>query len=178
MNIIKDKPLLGCGINTWGIVGKYLKYNPIQLYHVFRGGEYLGLVETTYLLVGAECGLLGLGALLFWYFYYLYQAVYQAYRWRKTEYFYLLVGLGGGLISNYLQSTLEWVLKQQINFCTLFCCFGIIAVLIQGARERTTLSYLELLAQRRAEYLKQLQMAAEEAEQNQLNEAQQNQMME
>ena len=88
------------------------------------------------------------------------------------------MGLGGGLISNYLQSTLEWVLKQQINFCTLFCCFGIIAVLIQGARERTTLSYLELLAQRRAEYLKQLQMAAEEAEQNQLNEAQQNQMME
>jgi hypothetical protein len=44
----------------------------------------------------------------------------------------------------------------------LFCCFGIIAVLIQGARERTTLSYLELLAQRKAEYLKQLQMAAEE----------------
>ena len=180
MNIIKDKPLLGCGINTWGIVGKYLKYNTIQLYHTFRGGDYIGLVETTYLLVGAECGLLGLGALLFWYFYYLYQTIYQAYRWRKTEYFYLLAGLGGGLTANYLQSTLEWVLKQQINFCTLFCCFGIIAVLIQGAREHTTLSYLEALAQRRQEYLRQRQIAEEEArqaQQDQLRAMQETQLL-
>ncbi len=159
INIIKDKPLLGCGINTWGIVGKYPQYNSIQFYHKFRGGEYIGLVETIYLLVGAECGLLGLGALLFWYFYYLYQTVYQAYRWRKTEYFYLLAGLGGGLIANYLQSTLEWVLKQQINFYTLFCCFGIIAVFVQRSREHTTLSYFELLAKRREEYQKQIEMA-------------------
>ena len=45
----------------------------------------------------------------------------------------------------------------------LFWCFGIIAVLIQGSREHTTLSYLELYAQKREEYLKQLEMAAEAA---------------
>ena len=78
------------------------------------------MVETTYLLVGAECGFLGLAALLLWYLYHLFQGIIQAYKWRKTEYFYLLPGLIGGLTSNYLQSTLEWVLKQQINFCILF----------------------------------------------------------
>ena len=181
MNIIKDKPLLGCGINSWGIAGKNLKYNPTNAFHNYKSKVYLSLVETTYLLVGAECGLLGLGTLLFWYFYYLYQAVYQAYRWRKTEYFYLLAGLVAGLTSNYLQSTLEWVLKQTINYCTLFCCFGIIAVLIQGARERTTLSYLEAIAYRRQEYLRQRQMAEEEArqaQQDQLLAMQQAQLLE
>ncbi|MBR3649217.1 MAG: O-antigen ligase family protein, partial [Victivallales bacterium] len=28
MNIIKDKPLLGCGVNTWGIVAMDPKFNP------------------------------------------------------------------------------------------------------------------------------------------------------
>ncbi len=181
MNIIRDKPLLGCGVNNWGIVAAYPQYNPYRANDThgrFRKGDFCGPVETIYFLVGAECGLLGLGALLLWYFYYLYQAVYQAYRWRKTDFFYLLAGLEGGLGSNYLQSTLEWCLKQQINFCILFCCFGIIAVLIQGSHEHTTLSYLELLALRREEQRKQLQMAAEEAQQDQLNEEQQSQMLE
>ena len=179
MNIIKDNPLLGCGVNTWGIVAKYPQYNPYLNHHYFTNrGEYMGLVETTYLLVGAECGLLGLASLLIWYFYYLFQTFYQSFKWRKTEFFYLLAGLGGGLGSNYFQSTLEWVLKQQINFFMLFWCFGIIAVFIQGTHDHTTLSYLELLALRREEQLKQLQMAAEEAQQDQLNEEQQSQMLE
>ena len=163
INIIRDKPLLGCGVNNWGIVATYPNYNPYRANDTkgqFKKGEYINPVETVYLLVGAECGLIGLGTLFLWYFYYLYQAVYQAYRWRKTDYFYLLAGLGGGFTSNYLQSTLEWCLKQPINFCTLFCCFGIIAVLVQRAREHTTLSYLELVAIKRAEYYRQLEMAA------------------
>jgi O-antigen ligase len=179
MNIIKDNPLLGCGVNTWGIVAKYPQYNPYLNHRYFTNrGEYMGIVETTYLLVGAECGLLGLSSLLIWYFYYLFQTFYQSFKWRKTEFFYLLAGLGGGLGSNYLQSTLEWVLKQQINFFLLFWCFGIIAVFIQGTHNHTTLSYLELLALRKEEQRKQLQMAAEEAQQDQLNEEQQSQILE
>ena len=77
-----------------------------------------------------------------------------------------------------MQSTLEWVLKQQINFFLLFWCFGIIAVFIQGTHNHTTLSYLELLALRKEEQRKQLQMAAEEAQQDQLNEEQQSQILE
>ncbi len=174
MNIIKDKPLFGCGINTWSIVANQPKYNHyLGTFFGDEDPEYMGIVETVYLLVGAECGLFGLGALLLWYFYYLFQAIFQGYQWRKTECFYPLAGLAGGLTANYLQSTLEWVLKQQINFCMLFWCFGIIAVLIQGSREHTTLSYLELYALRREEYLKQLEMAAATAAEEEAGQAEQ-----
>lgn len=163
VNIIKDKPILGGGVNTWSIVAMNPQYNPYLKHSYFnRTTEFLGIVETTYLLVGAECGLLGLSTLLCWYFYYLFHTIFQSFRWRKTEYFYLLAGLGGGFTANYLQSILEWVLKQSINFCMLFWCFGIIAVLIQGSHDRTFLSRLEFLAQRREEYRKRLEMAAKQ----------------
>ena len=118
-------------------------------------------------MVGAECGLLGLTALLCWFLYYLLLALYQAFRWRKTEYFYLFAGLAGGLISNYLQSTLEWVLKQQINFCALITCFAIIAALLQNSKEKTFLSKLEFLAKRK----ELLQQKMEEAMGNNQNVA-------
>ncbi|MBR5840803.1 MAG: O-antigen ligase family protein [Victivallales bacterium] len=143
-NIIKDTPLLGCGVNTWIIVASEPRYNP-YLKHKYFFSRGMGIVETTYLLVGAECGLLGLASLLCWYFYYLLQALYLSFRWRKTPYFYLLVGLTGGFASNYLQSTLEWVLKQQINYLMLFWCFGIVAALIQSTREHTFLSRLAFI---------------------------------
>ncbi len=166
MNIIKDKPFLGCGINTWGIAGKNPKYNPFLDVHFPREG-YLGLVETTYLMVGAECGLLGLTSLLCWFLYYLLLALYQAFRWRKTDYFYLFAGLAGGFISNYLQSTLEWVLKQPINFCALITCFAIIAALLQNSKEKTFLSKLEFIAKRK----ELLQQKKEEAMGNNQNVA-------
>ena len=149
MNIIKDKPFLGCGINTWGIVAKDPKYNVYTPDVAYGEDRYMGIVETTYLLVGAECGILGLTALICWYLYYLFQGVYQAFRGRKTDYFYLLSGLVGGFTSNYFQSTLEWVLKQQVNFCMLIWCFGIVAALVQNAKENTFLSKLEFIAQRK-----------------------------
>ena len=144
LNIIKDKPLLGCGVNTWIIAASEPRYNPYLQHHYFAS-RGMGIVETTYLLVGAECGLLGLAALLCWYFYYLIQAVYQSFRWRKTPYFYLLAGLTGGFASNYLQSTLEWVLKQQINYFILFWSFAIVAALVQSMRDHTFLSRLEFI---------------------------------
>lgn len=149
VKIMKDKPLLGCGINTWGIVGKSPRYNKYQENFNFEEGDFIGIVETTYLLVGAECGFLGLGALICWYLYHLFLAVLQSFHWRHTDYFYIPSGLVGGFIANYLQSTLEWVLKQQVNFCTLFCCFAMVAALAQGIKEHTTLSKLEeIIAQK------------------------------
>ena len=144
VNIMNDKPLLGCGVNTWIIVANDPRYNP-YLKHPYFATRGMGIVETTYLLVGAECGLLGLAAMLCWYFYYFFQAVFQSFQWRKTNYFYLLAGLAGGFLSNYLQSTLEWVLKQQINYFMLFWCFGIVAALIQSTREHTFLSKLAFI---------------------------------
>ena len=144
LNIIRDNPFLGCGVNTWITAASNPKYNP-YLKHRYFANRGMGIVETTYLLVGAECGLMGLASLICWYLYYLFQAIYQAYQWRKTEYFYLFAGLAGGFLSNYLQSTLEWVLKQQINYLMLFWCFGIIAALAQNRYDRSFLSRLELI---------------------------------
>ncbi len=159
MNIIKEKPLLGCGINNWSNVSNLPQYNYFQPNYVYDENSENGVCETTYLLVGAECGLLGLASLLCLYFYYLFQAMYQSFKWRKTEYFYLLAGISGGFISNYLQSILEWVLKQQVNFCMLLYCFGIVAALVQSTREHTTLSRLEFIAQRKAEIQKRYEEA-------------------
>ena len=155
-NIMKDKPFFGCGINTWIHSVSKPQYNPFlaPANKTLSGGAE-GIVETIYLLVGAECGLIGLGMLLYWFFYYLFHALLQGFRWRKTQFFYIMVGLLGGLASNYLQSTLEWVLKQPINFCVLFCVFAMLSSFIQGSRERTVLSQLALLE------AKQKRMAAQ-----------------
>ena len=41
------------------------------------------------------------------------------------------LGLAGGLGSIYLQSSLEWVLKQSPNFYQLMFCFAIIAAMMR-----------------------------------------------
>ncbi|MCR4572795.1 MAG: O-antigen ligase family protein [Lentisphaeria bacterium] len=154
-NIMKDKPFFGCGVNTWIHSVLEPQYNPfIDPTKKTLSGGFNGIVETIYLLVGAECGFLGLTMLLCWFFYYLFHALLQSFRWRKTQYFYIMVGLLGGLASNYLQSTLEWVLKQQINFCVLFCCFAMLSSFIQGSRNHTFLSQLEILDYQRREAIR------------------------
>ena len=154
-NIMKDKPFVGCGINTWIQSVVKPQYNPfIDPANKTLSGGVEGVVETIYLLVGAECGFLGLIMLLCWLFYYLFHALLQGYRWRKTQYFYIMVGLLGGLASNYLQSTLEWVLKQPISFCILFCCFAMLSSFIQGSRDHTFLSQLEILDYQRREAIR------------------------
>ncbi|MBP5672473.1 MAG: O-antigen ligase family protein [Victivallales bacterium] len=154
-NIMKDKPFVGCGVNTWTHSVAKPQYNPfLDPANKSLSGEVQGIVETIYLLVGAECGFLGLIMLLCWFFYYLFHALLQGFRWRKTQYFYIMVGLLGGLASNYLQSTLEWVLKQPINFCVLFCCFAMLSSFIQGSRNHTFLSQLEILDYQRREAIR------------------------
>ena len=41
------------------------------------------------------------------------------------------IGIAGGLLAIYLQSTLEWVLKQTPNFYELVLIFAIISVMNQ-----------------------------------------------
>ncbi len=70
-NMIKDQPITGVGINNWGI-----RINPPYNYSQHRetmrySDEHPdGIVETIYLLVGAECGLPCMAALLAWFAYY------------------------------------------------------------------------------------------------------------
>ena len=68
LRLMKDKPLLGVGLNNWGI-----KINPPYPYCEYRYGNKRiapdfkeGIVESSYLLVGAECGLPALAAFFVW----------------------------------------------------------------------------------------------------------------
>jgi hypothetical protein len=135
-NMMKAEPFFGVGINNWGI-----KVNPPYEYWKgtglrTRAGAGLndpnhkdGIVETVYLLVGAECGIPALALMLAWYAYYLVSCLKLSKRLAGSSWFFIPVGLAGSLISVYLQSVLEWVLKQSVNFAEMMVFFAVISFL-------------------------------------------------
>ena len=130
-SMMKDEPLVGVGLNNWGI-----KINPPYPYCEYRYGNKRiakdfkeGIVETSYLLVGAECGFLALGAFLAWLGYYYVVACKLVKYFRRSDCFYIPVGLVGGLSAIYMQSTLEWVMKQQVNFIQMMVLFASLSIL-------------------------------------------------
>ncbi len=129
--MMKDKPFTGVGLNNWGI-----KINPPYPYCQYRYENKRiakdfkeGIVETSYLLVGAECGFLALGAFLAWLGYYYVVACKLVKSLRRSNLFYIPAGIVGGLTAIYLQSTLEWVMKQQVNFIQMMVLFAILSIL-------------------------------------------------
>ena len=132
-NMMKDEPLLGVGLNNWGI-----KINPPYPYCKYRYDNKRiakdfkeGIVETSYLLVGAECGFLALGAFLTWLGYYYIVACKLVKQFRRSNFFFIPAGLVGGLTAVYLQSTLEWVMKQQVNFIQMMILFATLGILFK-----------------------------------------------
>ena len=130
-SMMKDHPFAGVGLNNWGI-----KINPPYPYCEYRLGNKRiakdfkeGIVETSYLLVGAECGFLALAAFLTWLGYYYVAACKLVKKLRRTTLFFIPVGIVGGLTSVYLQSTLEWVMKQQVNFIQMMMLFATVGIL-------------------------------------------------
>ena len=136
VNMMKDAPLIGVGINNWGI-----KINPPYRYSNFRENRRYdddfkdGIVETIYLLVGAECGIPSLVLLLVWFSYYWIIAVRLLVKLQNTPWFFIPAGALGGMTSIFLQSALEWVLKQQINFLLLITFFAFLGYLNRHWRE-------------------------------------------
>ena len=136
-NMMKDKPLAGVGLNNWGI-----KINPPYPYCEYRYGNKRiakdfkeGIVETSYLLVGAECGFLALAAFLSWLGYYYISACKLVKQLRRTDLFYIPAGIVGGLTAVYLQSTLEWVMKQQVNFIQMMMLFAALSILMKYCKK-------------------------------------------
>ena len=134
VNMMKDEPVFGIGINNWGI-----KVNPPYPYWKGTGrrtnpgedgDDYQDtLVETVYLLVGAECGLPALGIMLAMYAYFFFSSLRLTRRLAGTSYFYLPAGIAGGLTGCYMQSCLEWVLKQATSFVEMMILFAVISYL-------------------------------------------------
>ena len=130
-NMMCDKPFAGVGLNNWGI-----KINPPYPYCEYRYSNKRiakdfkeGIVETSYLLVGAECGFLALAAFLAWLGYYYIAACKLVKKLRRTNLFFIPVGIVGGLTAVYAQSTLEWVMKQQVNFIEMMVLFAMLGIL-------------------------------------------------
>ena len=126
--MIRDRPLTGVGINNWS-----LNMDPVHPYQD-RASEklgvelnYRGIVETVYLLVCAECGVPALAAMLAWFVWYWFLCLRLLKRLRGSPWFFVPAGLSGGLAANYLQSALEWVLRQQLSLVSLMFVFAILS---------------------------------------------------
>lgn len=128
VNMADDK-FLGIGLNNFGVkVNKPWPYSK----HLDKGDKKFkeGLVETVYLMIAAETGWLNLVVFAVFLLYYYIMNLINIFRFVNTEYQYFAIGLAGGLGSIYLQSSLEWVLKQSPNFYQLMFCFAIIAAMM------------------------------------------------
>jgi nitrate/nitrite transporter NarK len=123
--------LFGVGLNNFGI-----KINPpysygahIEMHDPEDETEQNGLVETVYLMVAAESGWHTMLIFLIFLFYYFFMNVSNMFKYVGSDYQYFAIGLTGGLLAIYLESTLEWVLKQTNNFYQIMLMFAMIAVM-------------------------------------------------
>lgn len=126
--MIIDEPWRGVGINNWGIkINAPYEYAERAGRNPNRGEEFRdGIVETVYLLVGAECGIPALVAMILWFFSYFVRSVVLTKKLSGTFYAAIPAGLAGGLVACYLQSCLEWVLRQQMNLILLMVFFALL----------------------------------------------------
>lgn len=134
--MMANDKLLGIGLNNFG-----LKINPPYPYsdHIYPAlhdgkmppedyEEKNGLVETIYLMIAAETGWHNLGIFLTFLFVFYFRN-FRNYRLMKlSEYRFVAIGLLGGLLGIYVESSLEWVLKQTNNFYQLMLVFALINV--------------------------------------------------
>ena len=134
--MILDEPWCGVGINNWGIkINAPYEYAELAGRNPNRGADFKdGIVETVYLLVGAECGLPALAAMLLWFANYLVLCIPLARRLAGTSYAAIPAGIAGGLVACYIQSCLEWVLRQQMNLILLMMFFALLDHVKANAR--------------------------------------------
>ena len=120
----------GVGLNNWGIKANWpYTYTNYEAWNYNPETHKYGIVETAYLLVAAECGWIGLLSFLLWLGYYYIQNIFNFFHYRKTTGNYMAIGILAGLTAIYGQTTLEWVIKQGINFYELMLIFAIVAAM-------------------------------------------------
>ena len=136
--MIIDEPWRGIGMNNWGI-----KINPPYEYAERAGrtrnrGENFkdGIVETVYLLVGAECGIPALAVMILWFLSYFALCLVLVKKLSGTADVAIPAGLAGGFVALYLQSCLEWTLRMQMNLILLFMFYALLDHLNAGGNKR------------------------------------------
>jgi hypothetical protein len=134
--MILDEPWRGVGMNNWGIkINAPYEYAERAGRKPNRGEDFKdGIVETVYLLVCAECGIPALVAMLAWFLSYLVLCLVLSKKLSGTYYAAIPAGVAGGLVACYLQSFLEWVLRQQMNLILLMVFFALLDHLAANAK--------------------------------------------
>ncbi len=136
VNMANDK-VFGIGLNNFGH-----KVNPPydygeHIYPFLHKGELPppdyeeknGLVETIYLMIAAETGWHNLIIFLLFIFSFYFRNFKYYLKLKYSEYRFVTIGLIGGLSGIYLESSLEWVLKQTNNFYQMMMMFALIGVM-------------------------------------------------
>ena len=139
-DMMRTHPFAGVGINNWSLnLGPEHPYQDHVRELLDNDVNYTGIVETVYLLVGAECGIPALLAMVAWFAWHWVACLKGIWRLRGTRWHFVAAGLSGGLLANYLQSTLEWVLRQRRTMFLLVFCFALVAWLrtLSRGKEKT-----------------------------------------
>lgn len=137
VKMANDKAL-GIGLNNFGLkINAPYPYNSHIPEDVIRNEEGKGgLVETIYLMIAAETGWFNLFVFLCFIFSFYFSNLRNYFYYKKTHLSFISIAFLGGLSSIYIQSTLEWVLKQANNYYQLMLVFAIIATLTRWRKKR------------------------------------------
>jgi O-antigen ligase len=134
VNMANSGPL-GVGLNNFG-----LKVNPPYEYalHIDRTKYFYeeGIVETVYLLIAAETGWFNLLVFLCFLLSFYARNLLNIIRYRGTQLQYVAMGMAGALTGVYIESLLEWVLKQTSNFYQLMILFALISAMMISWRDK------------------------------------------
>ena len=131
----------GVGLNNFG-----LKVNADYPYskHYMPEDFKEGLVESIYLMIAAETGWLNMFVYITFLIYFYIINLRNIYRYKYSKMVYLPIAIAGGLAAIFLQSILEWVLKQPPNFYQMMFFFAIIAAMAKIHKKNSRLSKEEI----------------------------------
>jgi O-antigen ligase len=125
-----DENIFGVGLNNFGhkINDPYPYGADIPL-EISRDPTKRGLVETAYLMIAAEAGWVTLGVFFSMLLYFYFRNIRNIFKLKNHSARYIAVAFLGALTQIYIQTTLEWVIKQTNNFYQLMLVFALIATI-------------------------------------------------
>jgi len=131
-----NENIFGVGLNNFGHkINDPYPYGAHIPVEISRNGEKRGLVETAYLMIAAEAGWPTLTIFICMLIYFYIKNIINLIRMKNSPLRYICVAICAALTQIYLQTTLEWVIKQTNNFYQLMLIFAIISVMSK-IRER------------------------------------------
>lgn len=125
-----DENLFGVGLNNFAHkINDPYPYGADIPVEISRDSTKRGLVETAYLMIAAEAGWITLGVFMVMLMYFYLRNIINIFKMKNHCARYIAVAFLGALTQIYIQTTLEWVIKQTNNFYQLMLVFALIATI-------------------------------------------------